>query len=292
MEGARVSNYESFRELEGRGVDIIELLSGDRAIGSTEFLELVNTVERAGDDLYSDLLQILTHRRFPPATAATLWQGILAHKAELTEKLGRNPGARIAAADYLTNVKATLEQPRIVGRGDFDTVLHHVAVDALTGLANRRAILERYERELRRARRYQKDFTVIVVDLDKFKEINDTFGHSAGDRVLIAVAERMVETCRETDGVGRTGGDELLILLPETKGEDAVALAERLRQRVADEPVTIDDDGGSVRLSLSIGVATFPKDGRDGASLLARADEALYESKGAGRDAVRAARTP
>mgnify|MGYP002638819681 CR=1 FL=1 len=287
-----MSNYESFRELESRGVDIIELLSGDRSIGSTEFLELINKVERAGDDLYSDLLQLLTHRRFPPATAASLWRGILEHKEELTERLGRNPGARIAAADYLTNVRETLQHPRIVGREDFDTILHHVAVDALTGLANRRAILDRYERELRRSRRYQKDFTVLVVDLDRFKEINDTYGHSAGDRVLVAVAERMVETCRETDGVGRTGGDELLILLPETKGDDAVALAERLRQRVSEEAIAIDDEGGTVRLSISIGVATFPKDGRDGQSLLARADEALYESKRAGRDSVRAAETP
>ena len=79
------------------------------------------------------------------------------------------------------------------------------------------------------------------------------------------------------------------MLLPETKGEDAVTLADRLRRRVGDEPITIDDDGGRVRASISIGLACFPRDGRDGQSLLDRADQALYDGKRAGRDAVRSA---
>jgi len=281
-----MSNVEPFRDLEGRGVDIVELLAGDRALGSSEFLELVNRVDRAGDDLYSDLLQLLTHHRFPPATAASLWRGILRHKEKLTEQLGRNPGVRIAAADYLTNVRPTIERPRVVGREDFEEVLRHVAVDPLTGIANRRHIHDRYERELRRARRYQKDLTVLAIDLDRFKEINDTFGHAAGDRVLVEVARRLLETCRETDAIGRTGGDEILVLLPETKAEDALPLAERLRRRVGEEPVSIDDEGGKVRVSLSIGMASFPRDGRDAETILARADEALYRSKRGGRDAV------
>ncbi len=283
-----MSNYESFRQLEELGVDLVELLAGDRVIGSKEFLEVVNRVERAGDDLYSDLLHLLTHRRFPPATAARLWQGILDHKETLTEQLGRNPGVRIAAADYLTNVEPTLERPRVVGSVDFDTVLHHVAVDALTGVANRRAVLERYERELNRARRYQKEFTILVIDLDSFKEINDTFGHLAGDRVLIEVSRRLVATCRETDTVGRTGGDELLILLPETKREDALSLAERLRRRISEVPIELDEEGTSIGVSLSIGIANFPRDGRDGELLLNQADTALYQSKRGGRDSVSA----
>ena len=173
-----MSNYEAFRELESRGVDVLELLAGDRSLGSAEFLELVNRVERAGDDLYSDLLLLITNRRFPPATAATLWRGILDHKTELTARLGRNPGVRVSAADYLTNVRETLAAPRIVDRADYDTLVEHVAVDALTGLATRRAILERYDRELRRARRYQKSLTVLVIDLDRFKEINDSLKRS------------------------------------------------------------------------------------------------------------------
>lgn len=281
-----MSNYESFRDLEDRGVDLIELLAGDQSFGSDAFLEVVNRVQRAGDDLYSDLLFLLTHRRFPPATAVSLWRGILEHKETLTETLGRNPGVRVAAADYLTNVRELLERPRILDRGDFETVLHHVAVDALTGLSNRRAIHARLDRELRRSRRYQKDFSLLVIDLDKFKEINDTYGHAAGDRVLTGVSERFTETCRETDGIGRTGGDEFLILLPETPGDSAVALAERVRQRVSETPMEIDDEGGAVRVSISIGVASFPNDGRDAETLFARADAALYAGKRAGRGTV------
>ncbi len=281
-----MSNVEPFRELEGRGVDIVELLAGDRSLGSSEFLELVNRIDRAGDDLYSDLLQLLTHRRFPPATAASLWRGILRHREKLEQQLGRNPGVRVAAADYLTNIRPTIERPRVVGREDFDEVLRHVAVDPLTGLSNRRHILERYERELQRARRYQKDLTLLAIDLDRFKEINDTFGHSAGDRVLVAVAHRLVATCRDTDWIGRTGGDELLVVLPETQGEDAFPLADRIRRQISGEPIEIDDEGGKVKTSVSIGMASFPKDGRDTDTLLARADEALYQSKRGGRDAV------
>lgn len=288
-----MSNYEPFRELESRGVDIVELLSGDRSLGPDDFLELVNRVDRAGDDLYSDLLHLLTHHRYPPATAASLWRGILRHKEKLEKQLGRNPGVRIAAADYLTNIRPTVDRPRLVGREDFETVLRHVTIDSLTSLSNRRHILDRYESELRRSRRYSKDFSILLVDFDRFKEVNDTYGHAAGDRVLVEVARRLVETCRETDAVGRTGGDELLILLPETRGADGLALADRLRRAISDEPVVIDEEGTTVPMSISVGLATFPEDGRDAESLLARADEALYRSKRGGRDSVSAAeRTP
>jgi len=161
------------------------------------------------------------------------------------------------------------------------------SVDGLTGLFNRRHFLELAESEWSRFDRYDRPLSLMMVDVDRFKSINDRFGHDVGDRVIQHVATLSREGKRASDIVSRIGGEEFVMLLPETSLDSAVLVAERLRRRIADTPLL--DASARVALTASIGVAEA--DGRTGdiAALMKRADEALYRAKNAGRDRVVAA---
>lgn len=158
-------------------------------------------------------------------------------------------------------------------------------VDPLTGIANRQAVLSRVEEELARAKRYQRPLSVILVDLDHFKRLNDTHGHAAGDAVLRHVAQLLATNVRSVDVAGRYGGEEFLILLPETDVDAAAALAEKLRRVVANSEVDIGD-GVHLTITLSAGVAGGLGQVLRLDALVRDADAALYSAKALGRDQV------
>jgi diguanylate cyclase len=145
--------------------------------------------------------------------------------------------------------------------------------DALTGLGNRRLLHERLAYEIARHRRHSRRFALLALDLDGFKQVNDRFGHEAGDEVLREVARAMTRAVRDQDTVVRLGGDEFCVLAPESSWEDADRLALRLRRSVAGAV------GGLERLDVSVGYAIFPDEGWTPEHLLARADEAGIEAK-------------
>ena len=153
--------------------------------------------------------------------------------------------------------------------------------DALTGLPNRSLFIDLVQREMLHASREQQQFGVFFIDLDRFKSVNDSMGHAAGDALLIEVARRLCEALREVDVVCRQSGDEFLVLVREvTHWELLGELAQRLLQTVG-QPVVLA--GGSVRVSASIGIALFPDDARDFESLVKSADIAMYQAKAQGR---------
>jgi two-component system cell cycle response regulator len=159
--------------------------------------------------------------------------------------------------------------------------------DGLTGLWNRRQLDLRVGQELERAARFGERFSLVLVDLDDFKAVNDTHGHPVGDAVLVEVAQRLVTHTREVDVVARFGGEEFVLLLPQTDLEGACRVADKVRDEVAAVPV--ETDGLSVAISLSAGVACHPRHGATAAALLAAADEALYRAKHTGKNRVQAA---
>ncbi|MBE2295387.1 MAG: GGDEF domain-containing protein [Phycisphaerales bacterium] len=163
--------------------------------------------------------------------------------------------------------------------------LHHLATtDSLTGLANRHQFLEQMSLELERFKRSYKPSALLMLDLDRFKQVNDHYGHAAGDAVLQRFAMLARQALRKIDQIGRLGGEEFSALLPDTNAEGAQQLAERLRKLVAESPVCTEE--GEIRFTISIGVTLFlPADTRID-SILARADRALYRAKEAGRDQV------
>ena len=156
--------------------------------------------------------------------------------------------------------------------------------DFLTGLLNRRETLRRIGQEHSRAGRLSKPLSVVMVDIDRFKEINDAHGHAAGDDVLQELSRKIREVVRDYDIVCRYGGEEFLVATPEADGETARAVAERLRCAVEEMAITVGD-GSAIRFTVSAGVAQWKK-GENVDQLIARADAALYEAKAAGRNRV------
>ncbi|AGL21097.1 diguanylate cyclase [Actinoplanes sp. N902-109] len=168
--------------------------------------------------------------------------------------------------------------------------------DPLTGLWNYRYLRESLRREVERASRFGRMFTVLVLDLDHFKEVNDTYGHAAGDTVLGEFARRVRMALREVDVAFRQGGEEFVVLLPETDAYGGIIVAERLGAATRDVPVRIEprakEQSGvamTVSISVSIGIAVYPEHGGSAQQVLDAADDALYAAKKAGRDTYRLA---
>lgn len=156
--------------------------------------------------------------------------------------------------------------------------------DELTGLYNRRGFAIVIDRLFAQAVRYNRPASVMMVDVDRFKLLNDDFGHEAGDRMLRIVAKCIETELRHTDVLARHGGDEFVALLPETPVDNAVEVADRIRAAVAGTP--LNHEGRSVSTSVSIGLASYPEHGRSIDAILARADRAMYLAKQNGRDGV------
>jgi two-component system, cell cycle response regulator len=157
--------------------------------------------------------------------------------------------------------------------------------DPLTGLLTRGAFFEIHEREIVRASRTHTPTSIIMADLDHFKQVNDRFGHIAGDVVLREAARRLLATIRRSDAAGRYGGEEFIALAPECGLSDALLLAERFRQSISETP--FQTSAGPVHLTTSVGVASTDHMG-DSAHLLKAADDALYRAKARGRNRVEA----
>jgi len=164
-------------------------------------------------------------------------------------------------------------------------------LDELTGLCNRRYLLERLIQEILRAKRYGPPLCLMMLDLDHFKSINDTYGHLVGDQVLAGVARLLSDTIRATDIAGRYGGEEFCLILTETSLDGGRLLAERLRQRIAAKAFHADD-GTTFQVTCSIGMAQYTPAITEPRTLLALADRALYKAKASGRNRVILASPP
>ena len=153
--------------------------------------------------------------------------------------------------------------------------------DSLTGLPNRELMRIRFSQALASARRHKLNLAVLFVDLDRFKDINDTLGHLVGDKLLCMVAERLSGSSREEDTIARLGGDEFLLVLPETNTESAARYAEKILERIG-EPYPIEQH--RLQVTPSVGIAIYPDDGTDMDALIKKADSAMYHAKRAGRN--------
>jgi two-component system cell cycle response regulator len=163
--------------------------------------------------------------------------------------------------------------------------------DPLTGLWNYRFMQTSLRREAERVRRYQRPSALLAIDLDRFKAVNDTYGHPVGDQVLVELSRRVAGQIREVDLAFRHGGEEFMVLLPETDAAGGAAVAERLGRAVADRPFKVSDEGSGLelRVTVSVGIAVLGEHADTAAGAMAAADEALYAAKAAGRDTWRIA---
>jgi diguanylate cyclase (GGDEF)-like protein len=187
--------------------------------------------------------------------------------------------ARLRAGQRIVTLESALREARV-------RLEIMASTDELTGVANRRAVLRRLAEMTAMSSRSKHDVSVAMIDIDKFKRLNDTFGHAAGDYVLRETVRRLAVAKREYDIIGRIGGEEFVVLLPETGLEDAKAVAERLRAGVADNEFLVNGKQ-PVNVTISCGVSSAANGQCDSVdSLLALADAALYRAKAAGRNRV------
>lgn len=158
--------------------------------------------------------------------------------------------------------------------------------EGLTGLFNKVYIRQRLEEEFYRAKRYDHRLSLLMIDLDNFKALNDRYGHTAGDHLLRYFSQLINETVRPSDIPARYGGEEFLIILPETEKKEASALAERLRLRISLYPFRLDSRKEDIPFTISVGVTSYPEFGQSTEDLIALADEALYAAKKNGKNQV------
>ncbi|HEX9840805.1 MAG TPA: sensor domain-containing diguanylate cyclase [Anaerolineales bacterium] len=180
---------------------------------------------------------------------------------------------------FAKQIGISLERARL-----FQEVQNLALIDPLTGLQNRRSLFELGRIEFSRARRAKRPFCCMMLDLDYFKQINNNYGHPMGDQVLQEFAKRCKSSVREVDLIGRYGGEELLIFLPETDSETAMQVAERLRTSIDGTPMEVS--GQELHVTVSIGVSRKDENTLQLETLIARADQALYIAKHKGRNRV------
>jgi diguanylate cyclase (GGDEF)-like protein len=162
-------------------------------------------------------------------------------------------------------------------------------IDDLTQLYNRRYFFERFNQEMERAKRYQRPLSCVILDIDYFKQVNDTYGHLSGDQVLMDIAQILKNNCRQSDLAGRYGGEELIILLPETETAGAMIIADRIREMI-EQHQTEDGKGEIIQVTVSLGVASLTGPELEGIDknerIVQYADDALLRAKKEGRNRI------
>ena len=258
---------ESVTELKLRSVMCVPLIARGKTLGAI-YIE-----NRSEENLFTaECLKPLEY--FAAQAAISIENAILNDELETRVEERTAELARIN-----TLLRAEIEERKRV-----EKQLHQLATtDPLTGALNRRHFFNLTEQEFDRSQRYDRQISIILIDVDHFKETNDKYGHIAGDQMLQTVAERFLKNLRQMDVFGRYGGDEFVILLPETDLEQAKFAAERLHEVVTES--SVDTSRGSIPLCLSMGVASLTNSD-DMEKLLIKADQALYTAKEAGRNQI------
>ncbi len=254
--------------------------------GRLEGLERLLSSER---EALAPLLRLLTQLDFEESEARTHWTGILRHRGELTSRLGREASVQLATLDYFQNLTREIRNPKVVEMATFLTTERSAITDGLTGLYNRPFFDASLRRELKRARRYGLAFSVVLLDLDDFKMVNDLHGHVVGDEALAKLSEVIRASVREIDVACRYGGEEFALILPETSRTGAYIVSERIRvdaKDMFDHKSLGSSPSAQVSMSVSGGIAIYPEDSNSAGGLVRMADKALYRSKREGKNRI------
>jgi diguanylate cyclase (GGDEF)-like protein len=216
-----------------------------------------------------------THLDLRESQCLQLWEEMLTRRRELADQLGRSISLKTVLMDVLSSA-GLIRVPVVLEYDEYKKLQVNAVTDPLTGLYNRRLFAESFEKELNRARRYGLPLGIVILDLHRFKEVNDKYGHPRGDEVLRAAATTLQKALRTSDSAFRIGGDEFALLLPQTDAAQALALSRRIETVFAEtlRPLQL-----AFAVTMDHGVATFPQDGDQSDQLVRVADERLYRLK-------------
>ena len=271
---------------DGTRQRLLTLLADDRSYPEKLMTRLRELRSLDEVPAFAAAIHFLVHLDLSDRVAEKLFEDILAHRKKMGRALQRDPGLRVAAVDFLSNIEQRLTSPMIVEMSQFEETERSAVTDSLTSLYNRRFFRTALEREVRRSRRYGLRLSLAMLDLDAFKKVNDEYGHLFGDLVLRRVARFVRRAIRESDMACRFGGEEFTVILPETDRLGAYAVAERIRKRVELAFTERPTGGRDVAMTLSGGIASYPEDGGDLEALVGRADESLYRAKILGKNRI------
>lgn len=262
-------------------VDLVSAFAGDRSMTKTESSRMRDLKNKRGKVFFSDLLYAISHHYFAPEIAEDIWREVLSHKLMMSKKLGRNVRIAVATLDYLSNITGELRSFTLMSEANVAEIVNLSMRDGMTGLFNHSSCYELLELELRNHRRYGVGVGLILLDIDDFKSVNDTYGHQEGDKVLIELARTLKKETRDSDICCRFGGEEFAVILPFTNDpREACEIAERIRGGVAKMSC------GEKKLTVSAGVALCDSSTRTPRALVERADRALYQAKSSGKNKV------
>lgn len=255
---------------------------GNRNLGP----ELEKLERDKGEEVYSELVFLLSHLRYPPREAKRHWFQILAHQKSMEERVQAKVDLRVAFVSYFVEVNRQLKNPKIIELKVFEQTQASVYRDQLTGLCNYRYFREHLEREVNRSVRYNSPVSLIMVDVDNFKNYNDRNGHEAGNKILTTLARLLSDSLRNVDVSARYGGEEFALILPATTKMGAQHVAERARERIEKHSFPNENNQPDGVLTVSLGVATYPADAGESDELIRHADSALYFAKSNGKNQV------
>jgi diguanylate cyclase (GGDEF)-like protein len=241
----------------------------------------MNTLE----DYYS-ISDYLVGLKLDPNEIGLFSNKLVNHKQRLEKNLGRDIGCKVAALDYFQNIVSMLQNPKIIEGDVFDKLISKTREDFKTGCYNIQYFREIFESESKRSLRYKTSMSVILLDIDDFKKINDTYGHTAADLVLNDFVNIINSNLRTEDVLARFGGDEFIILLPQINGSGAVLTADRLKKKLVEYFNDKKFDGTKIEVSFSGGIGVFPQDADNYEDIIKCADNALYSAKRNGKNMV------
>ena len=230
---------------------------------------------------YSRLLELFINLNFGEDEAKNHWENIIDNIDFMKNHLNREIGLRVAIVDYFINHTEMMKEPIVVEMRVFKENEKLALVDSLTGLFNKRFYDITVRKEYKKALRFNQIFSLFLLDLDDFKKVNDTKGHLFGDQVLANFGEFLSLSSREEDIICRFGGEEFIVILPETTGDGALMYAERIREILKE-----DSFFKKHKITFSGGISTFPHNGKDLEELFKSVDKSLYAAKYAGKDCI------
>jgi diguanylate cyclase (GGDEF)-like protein len=265
---------------------LLELIHASSA-SDAAFDEGLRQLEaRHGESAYSEALYMLSHLRFEGSEAKRHWQRIRAHRSAMQERMGSPVDMLVAMVSYFVEIEHRLEHPKVIELRLFEQTQASAYRDELTGLCNFRLFREHLAHEIELAQRYGAPLSLVMVDIDDFKNYNDLNGHEAGNEVLGTVARLLSESLRRSDIPARYGGEEFVLVLPETTKANAELVAQRARRAIEQHPFPNRERQPGRALTVSMGVATYPADGSDPRELVRHADQAMYVAKSKGKNRV------
>ncbi|MBU4034061.1 MAG: GGDEF domain-containing protein [Proteobacteria bacterium] len=256
----------------------------DCSIPDRQIATLNELIAQEGKQTCQSILNVLAHLDLDIEAAENCWHDVVRHHGELSDLVGRPLSLQTAMCDYFCSVRKHITHPKIIDLQLFEEALQDLSCDYLTGLSNRKEFETHLQQEFAKAERRGRPLSLLFLDLDDFKRVNDTFGHQAGDLVLKRTSSIIEALKRVEDTAARYGGEEIAIILPDTDKYQAKVLAERIREQIEKARISYAED--EIRITISAGIASYPQDAVGKTALVSSADHALYSAKRNGKNIV------